>query len=79
LLHFLTMSLASCALLLLLQVSKADDAGEKAKLLHEAKRIGDEFLALEKYVNLNYLVGGSAGELRVHRPGPTAGQHGRHT
>lgn len=24
--------------------------------LQEAKRIGDEFLALEKYVNLNYLV-----------------------
>ena len=24
--------------------------------VQEAKRIGDEFLALEKYVNLNYLV-----------------------
>lgn len=56
----LTMHLASCALLLL-QVSKAEDAGEKEKLMREAKRIGDEFLALEKYVNLNYLVGGRAG------------------
>lgn len=26
--------------------------------LQEAKEIGDDFLALEKYVNLNYLVGG---------------------
>ena len=26
--------------------------------LQEAKQIGDSFLALEKYVNLNYLVGG---------------------
>lgn len=25
-------------------------------LLQEAKRIGDDFLALEKYVNLNYMV-----------------------
>ncbi len=27
----------------------------KAKLLEEAKRFGDDFLALEKYVNLNYM------------------------
>ena len=27
----------------------------KAKLLEEAKQFGDEFLALEKYVNLNYM------------------------
>ena len=27
----------------------------KAELLEEAKRFGDEFLALEKYVNLNYM------------------------
>lgn len=28
---------------------------EKKNLLHEAQQIGDEFLALEKFVNLNYL------------------------
>ena len=27
-----------------------------ATAMQEAKEIGDEFLALEKYVNLNYLV-----------------------
>jgi SPX domain protein involved in polyphosphate accumulation len=31
------------------------DAALKAKLLEEAKKFGDEFLALEKYVNLNYM------------------------
>jgi hypothetical protein len=28
----------------------------KQLVLQEAKTIGDEFLALEKYVNLNYMV-----------------------
>ena len=36
--------------------SGASDASDtKARLLEEAKRFGDEFLALEKYVNLNYM------------------------
>ena len=36
--------------------SDASDASDtKARLLEEAKRFGDEFLALEKYVNLNYM------------------------
>lgn len=33
----------------------------------EAKRIGDEFLALEKYVNLNYLVSRDGECLEVDR------------
>ncbi|PSC73528.1 ABC transporter C family member 2 isoform A [Micractinium conductrix] len=33
----------------------AEGAREKEGLLAEAKKIGDEFLALEKYVNLNYM------------------------
>ena len=31
-------------------------ATEALWAMQEAKKIGDEFLALEKYVNLNYLV-----------------------
>ena len=35
---------------------RREELGElKARLLEEAKRFGDEFLALEKYVNLNYM------------------------
>lgn len=36
-------------------VLKDDDDLEKERLLQEAKSIGDEFLQLEKYVNLNYM------------------------
>ena len=32
------------------------DYSDDSLNLQEAKKIGDEFLALEKYVNLNYLV-----------------------
>mmetsp|Transcript_6084 Transcript_6084/g.17418 ORF Transcript_6084/g.17418 Transcript_6084/m.17418 type:complete len:754 (-) Transcript_6084:271-2532(-) len=35
--------------------AETDGADQHDALLAEAKRIGDEFLALEKYVNLNYL------------------------
>jgi len=34
---------------------------EKDALMEEAKRIGEDYLALEKYVNLNYMVGGWVG------------------
>jgi hypothetical protein len=35
-------------------------------LVQEAKEIGDEFLALEKYVNLNYLVSGAQTKLNLN-------------
>lgn len=37
------------------KAEKATDAQTKEQLLQEAKAVGDNFLALEKYVNLNYL------------------------
>eukprot|EP00983_Pelagomonas_calceolata_P023723 747015-Pelagomonas_calceolata.AAC.4 len=39
------------------RVEKENNKENQEQLLAEAKRIGDEFLALEKYVNLNYMVG----------------------
>ena len=33
--------------------------------MQEAKKVGDEFLALEKYVNLNYLVRFKNGKLAL--------------
>jgi hypothetical protein len=35
--------------------------------MDEAKRIGEDYLALEKYVNLNYMVGRRAGGPRLAR------------
>ncbi|KAF5830825.1 VTC domain-containing protein [Dunaliella salina] len=37
------------------RVEKESSKDNQEQLLAEAKRIGDEFLALEKYVNLNYM------------------------
>lgn len=37
------------------RAAEAEGSREKEALLREAKEIGDEFLALEKYVNLNYM------------------------
>jgi SPX domain protein involved in polyphosphate accumulation len=37
------------------QAAAATSQPEKDRLLAETKSIGDEFLALEKYVNLNYM------------------------
>jgi hypothetical protein len=33
--------------------------------MEEAKRIGEDYLALEKYVNLNYMVGGVWGGVEL--------------
>lgn len=46
----------------------AEESGptsEKEGLMEEAKGIGEDYLQLEKYANLNYMVGAGGGILRV--------------
>mmetsp|Transcript_16483 Transcript_16483/g.28259 ORF Transcript_16483/g.28259 Transcript_16483/m.28259 type:complete len:740 (-) Transcript_16483:558-2777(-) len=51
----LVMELRKKLSLLLEKAPKAADESAKKQLLAEAKKVGDEFLALEKFVNLNYM------------------------
>jgi hypothetical protein len=65
------------------QVKSAEGEEAKGRLMDQAKRIGDDFLQLEKYVNLNYLVGWKAGrwvvgKLRIWgQDGPAGGPAAR--
>ena len=48
-----TVTWPACCVQIVQQLNSVHNPGP---LLQEAKKIGDSFLALEKYVNLNYLV-----------------------